>query len=871
MEDYQNKQQIPSWWGAEQWTVSPTLRQSMMDIMRKRREVDKVNTEENKAKLRWFTEDFYGHNSADDAVNTRYKQVSNYNWIAYMIYDYSVSEWAKDVPASPRDIMDEYVSNHPEKKNTIRNAIMDVNLDLEKFWKDQWWILTEDEEKVNWLLWWVWNVLETYGSFIPMSTNSVRNFVTKEEERTRRASGDTSGADRAKDYWILENLAFAKYWKNTSELSNREIAKLQDMAKDPKIMQDYASSEAKWTITALAGLLDWFISLRFPKAKLWLSVAANTPWLNLVVDWLWELIWLAWYVIDAAPWLYQLKQSLWAEEYQDIMDMSVASALAMRAAKSKKVQKWTEDKLKKLAADNKFIWDALSIYKIYKDWIDNAKAWLRETAWEWSENAWKVLWKTLRWEYNQFEDIANNAADKIDSKIQGLQDSVDSQINNAKAWWQKVKDTVGAWAKRLNEDAIQPSIERNYWADWNKRGVRADTPEWLEAAKTWQSELATKMTVSKGNEPKQKQAISDTINRLSLSDDRATMSKVSDIDSLNNAIKTNIADRAIEWENKLLWKSRANITPEDVKKKFSWTLEKNSETGGTDYERDPMKRAINAIRKMRKYSEWDMTVNDAAYEEFYKNYMNWNATPRDFYDMARFLTKEFKLYRKNWGWEISDAVTKQMINDIRVSLKDIAKDTISEQFPEVADALSKLDKVYSDAEMTMELFDEVINDASKERGKKPRQTPTQKQIWNWYDKAKDFKNTVADMVTNKKSLTNDKMNNEINYYLAEHDRLFDAMWREWYDFEEILKKINDLPDIEWFLENKDIPETTKNVKLWEYKQSLADLLEWLWYEEKLALKMADEAIERYVQESLFPEWTVEWGKHIDRLGRDLNK
>ena len=97
------------------------------------------------------------------------------------------------------------------------------------------------------------------------------------------------------------------------------------------------------------------------------------------------------------------------------------------------------------------------------------------------------------------------------------------------------------------------------------------------------------------------------------------------------------------------------------------------------------------------------------------------------------------------------------------------------------------------------------------------------------------------------------------------------MWREWYDFEEILKKINDLPDIEWFLENKDIPETTKNVKLWEYKQSLADLLEWLWYEEKLALKMADEAIERYVQESLFPEWTVEWGKHIDRLGRDLNK
>ena len=164
MIDNQNIQSYQEW---ERMPISNS-RLTVQDIMKKRKLSDERAIEENKNKLVSDTITWWdysnSHNITDDSQRQKLRKTSNMIWIANMIYDASIREWNTNVPSSPRDIMTMYKEQHPENWDTILDAIGDTSIDLDKFWVEQWWIPSDEEEQYNWLLWWVREIARGRGT-----------------------------------------------------------------------------------------------------------------------------------------------------------------------------------------------------------------------------------------------------------------------------------------------------------------------------------------------------------------------------------------------------------------------------------------------------------------------------------------------------------------------------------------------------------------------------------------------------------------------------------------------------------------------------------------------------------------------------------
>ena len=816
-------------------------------LNRKRNNEQWIDETKNTLLTNTMSLDDNSHNSADSWVNSKYKRWSNFNWIAYMIYDYSIAEWAKNVPSNPRDIMDQYALAHPENQETISNAIMNEDLDLEQFWIEQWWIPSEEDEQMDWVIGWWRGVLDTFLSFTPQLTTSVRNWVDSWETILAELQWDEEKAQRAKDFWVLENLAFAKYWKNVNELSDREIAKLQEMAKDEKVMKDYEATWNKGIATWLWGVLDLLFTASMPWAKAKLSIAANTPVLNIPIEVLWLSIQGLWRIANLVPWLSNFRDSLWGDEFKKMWDAAAWSALFLKAASNKKVQKWTTKKLQSLA-NRLWLSEVMKIYNEYKTRFENA-------TYDFAEKAWEKLWEM--WYWWPKEEVVEETTE---------------EYNPNSPWKNTTKEDiyeVWKWVgKRINDNFFTPAKERTYnQADWNRRLDEVTTPEEIENTKYKQNELSTKITWWKGTSNRQREAVTNALNLL----DRDVKSNIYDYEQLVNALIEKEQKPFIEYENQLLSKFSNKLTPEQIEELTSKEMQFPNSEGGVPYWRDPVKRARDVYRRMRKYNMENgkaPTEKDAAFEAMLDKYEKEWATYLDLYNLARYLSREFNIWKKNGSWEAKDSISADLINELRTELKSIARKEIVKQYPELAWVLETLDKYWSDATVSIELLSDMIEAARWERWKVPLRNEAQEQASSYFNKFKNWKDYWANLLLWWKKYTPETMNSEMNYILKVQDEYFDQLWRKGYQLDDIIDKINNLVTEE-YNSNPELFNNKEYLNL--YKKHLTNLLEWLGYKPETVAPRIDPLFEN-IQESLFDvqRESVLSDADLERLNNQVN-
>ena len=307
------------------------------------------------------------------------------------------------------------------------------------------------------------------------------------------------------------------------------------------------------------------------------------------------------------------------------------------------------------------------------------------------------------------------------------------------------------------------------------------------------------------------------------------------------------------FENKLLNSVDKVISKSEIEARSSW--ETSQKWAYWEYKSewwsDPVEDALHMRRKMRRYDWKAPTQEDSYYETFLERYQWEWVKLIDLYNLARELTKQFKLYKENWSWVMNDTITADNVNKVRVALKNIAKDIIKEEYwgsnPQLVNALSILDEVYSKAATTTELFSEMAEKATWERGKKPAQNQAQSDASSIYKAITDVKKVASDMFLWEKSLTPETVNSQLNYYLKLHDELFDSLWRKpKYDLEWIKSDIDSLikNDIENnpMLKSPDVPLENKVQYIEWYQEALVNLFKALWYKEQ-AVEAANAMVE----------------------------
>lgn len=282
------------------WNVSTgdEAKQAIMNIMNNRMSADDYAIKRAKDGLLADWQEMWDTSADvdDEAIKYKYKVVSNYNNIAYMIYNASVRNGAKWLSSNPRDIMNLYWQEFPENRETIRNAVYDTDLDLTKFWMEQWWLPNEDEDKAaNWLERVAWDFLSAFD----LAWKWLRNFTAWAEKALWEETKENA----------IQEYAWDKYGKSHlfSKISDDEWNNIDMMAmNNPDMFKDY-EDEQRMDYGAVDAV-EWtaFSTLE--------TLAMSNPWSAWL---LWGFLWMAETpYIDIVPQaLMYLSARLWEVPY----------------------------------------------------------------------------------------------------------------------------------------------------------------------------------------------------------------------------------------------------------------------------------------------------------------------------------------------------------------------------------------------------------------------------------------------------------------------------------------------------------------------------------------------------------------------------
>ena len=660
-------------------------------------------------------------------------------------------------------------------------------------------------------------------------------------ERNSITDADSKWNDEAKMVWAIENYAVRNFWKQIQELDEYETMKALNDLQDEEVLSNYLPNEYK----ALTDTMEWIwwavLEWEFPIASELFTAAEDTE------------VWAAWAKIlnTAAAWIWQLltytNPALWWIAYKLPSE---------------------EDRIEWYS----FLW-----------WV-----WLaRWGKWKWNSkwNGWGWISSFIDWIkpknlYNSFIEWKNN-------KVTQWKETGEKVLNK---WKEYYNDST------LKKEVVDPSIEKYFGPDWETRPEVESNPEAVTDIDYKMKELATK--ISKWVEDNQRDAVNETLKTLP----REIKSNTASIEELSNNIDSSIMKRVIDAENTFYKRDRRKFTKEDIENISKWevSLEWVKEDPYTvEYWTDPVEDAFRALRTMNEYEIWKpKTVAQARIEARWKKYLWEWLTRLEIAELARDLTKTFKLYKPKGLWQY-ETITSAVIEPIRRQLKSIANNGY--EYAWVKNALTELDKIYSNAATTIELLSDVENAARKERGNTDVQTDTQRLAWKVMKFSKNMWWAFTDILLNNKKLTPDMVNTYMNYLLKVHDNYFDQLGRKWNNFENFMTTADKLakemeiyetrPEWEvldsdnkiwepvkkkpsdWFDEYVEVVDSTnselskakmdwKNEALNNYKAALLEFLKELWVEEK---DIPDTV--NYITEPLFE--VEEWWKRTDFLGRDV--
>lgn len=828
-------------------------------------------------------------NVTDDNLYKGYNSASQLDWFAAIVkakWEDRWEDWSKE--KSAKDVITRYIKEqHPKKWFVDRLAeFADSDIDPYDFALNEWAALTPEEQRANrykeelerlfgddlpsWLVktyWWTQEILRDVWLPIDIWYNAVSNAVFseyKDDEQWRLI-------------WAIDNYAWRKFWKHIRELDKYELANaIRELQKtDENVianwlfdkvwtnLEKYEANNRRAFTNALESVWWVAMSMAFPWVTSLFAVAEETPileyWpalLNAYVQPMWQIInWLV-------PPLWLIRMQLPTDEDRQEWDTFVYSMFAI----------WNHER-GGTKYDKMVKQDFLDFYNAVKP---------------------SALYKAFKsWKANKINNIKNWISNTISEWVDTVKNAVTKGIGKAKDYYND---------SSLKSEVVEPTKEKYFWPDWEstKEVEIATDPEEIAKIENDMRELSTK--ISKWVEDTQRESVNETLKTLP----RDTKAKTNSLQDLSDNVESSIMKRIIDAEDTILKKDRRKFKKQDIERLSSWEVSlewTREEPYKSTYGSDPVEEAFRALRNMYEYEEWHAkTQAQAEIEVKWQKYLNEWLTRWEIAELARDLTRTFKLYKPKWMWPY-ETITSSTIEPIRKALKSIVREWYDVAW--VKDALTELDRIYSNAATTNELVYDVIKKARQERGNKDVQTDTQGAASKVIKFTKNMRSALSDYVLNNKSLSPDMVDTYMNYLLKVHDSYFDRLWRKWNNFDKLIEATDKMakelevyetwpewevidwakmwewvaewPVSDWFTDTVDIIEPWKNAeqsvavnntKKWlsdlskqgkedaynNYKNALWDVLRELWVKE-----WDIDAAVKYITEPLF-EVEAEWTK-----------
>lgn len=279
--------------------------------------------------------DAASNNFYDQSLNVTNKNLSQaYNMsgqsaaAASMIKSYAEKNWDdwSDLN-TPQEILTEYFRINPDDEtyNKIINFTKSSQ-DPEEFWLEMWWIEKDWFDKV----WdWIKNVWKNFLSFYESWGEAVRNIVNGSiEEMEQWTVLNPSETDYTAS--ARENYAHMNYGKDYYSLSPDEKAEADAAISTKEWMDTYKPTAQRATLKAWEAGLDAFFTTIAPAYKLWFSAADETPYVNMLTQWLGKVVEFWGWVVNHVTPLYFFRDSLQTDQEKEEFDSFVGSFWLMK-------------------------------------------------------------------------------------------------------------------------------------------------------------------------------------------------------------------------------------------------------------------------------------------------------------------------------------------------------------------------------------------------------------------------------------------------------------------------------------------------------------------------------------------------------------
>lgn len=799
--------------------------------------------------------DRWAYNTNNEQLSKEYKKQSQLASVAAMIkyaWQKSGQDWSNLRTVS--DICNTYFANNQDQVQLVKDFV-NSDRDPEEFGIEMWWIESDIEDNMNllekifltdWrdLEWWGWDMARWVKAAWDMFWQWISDFIWAAEKST--------WAEWASETRALNEYAYKKYGKYIQNMNEDEIARLdldlqlENIKNGSYVMWGWLDSRVTWDWTSAYqdeidrqrydvwaieawwwAFLAW-LSMAYPEATALFSAWWATPYLNLPL----ELLQMGWYQIwnlaEFVPWLNTWLNSL-PEDVQE--------------------------ELKNLAW-NMVLWAMMA--KMLKSWRPKIKS---------KFNVRELLWKV---NMGKIFSMLKSAVDEywnINSELFKPFEKLTPNKETLSEWWELIKNkgkSVYNWGK-----------EKVQWPDWDTPVEPVIDEAWI--AKVWEemNKVAWKITQDKYWRWEKS---NNALNLLSKEEKRNIKWNKDLIDSLEKK-----RDDVIPLEDRLLELDKdTRITKEEINSEWNdknLELEWSEWTYSTKFWYDPIEAAMKAVRNMLETDEWQQFRNAdwAAVENLWKKYNSEWLSPLEVAQLARYISKIFKLYKPRWQWKY-ETVTSKDVWEIRWDLKKISRDRVSLEVPWVENALAELDSYYSDLSNALENSYAFNNKIWEDSLKRQPQTSLQKLISSNSSKS-GIISTIKNFFLKDKPYTPESLDADIPNLLRLHDNYYESIGRPWYEnFSNIEKAVADaekaysdlqnwikakdtnIKPSEWWANTAELDNLTKELEQ-KYDNALENVVRALWVDESLVKTVAPELKPLFI---LKESW-----KRVNRLWQDV--
>ena len=460
------------------------------------------------------------------------------------------------------------------------NDVINLAKDLGWIEKDALDIVKDKAEWIKeWVIWWTPKWWEGWKDILDNSLAGMDWYQTTRQQ----------GLDDA----AFERFVREKYWTYPWALTDRDLLQAKRDFRDANkkeytpTLAGWATKVAEWATDIIfsAWWMKWGNLLRNNLFKAWFAWAAETPWLEIVPEALWDTLSFIWQNINKLPWFSNIRDQLQTEQDKADWDAFVA-------------------------------WNVLALLRWWKKQFNQIKD--ADVQW------WKTSFdKFKKWEISEGVDTlksnsAENALTKRQNKFAETKKDIAQQITQLNS---EFRENATKWLDILNEEWALDNLKNIDDLEKNvvdlEKTLKEEQTQAAENTKKryWQSQLSTVENVPEldkyGNKkmtPKSIPVVWDLLDKL--------------IDYYDNVDKAAEADKYRSYKSALdNWYLPVDALLE-AKREGNYLSKAFNETKGTLKDSESARNWSTTMKRVNDVIEWldvweDIRARDAKLSALY--------------------------------------------------------------------------------------------------------------------------------------------------------------------------------------------------------------------------------------------------------------